>query len=87
MIWVRKTGMTLNSTMTLYGISTIDDALRFIFSFARAILKLFKTHDLYAFVSKDQRPTISSWAHHYEGRSFFTPLFLSRRFDGVRLFI
>lgn len=39
------------------------------------------------FVSKDQRPTISSWEHHYEGRGFFYTLFLSRRSDGVRLFI
>jgi hypothetical protein len=78
MIWVRKTGMTLNSTMTLYGISTIDDALRFIFSFARAILIFFKTHDLYAFCV--ERPTTNDfflWTPLRGARFFYNFVFVS----------
>lgn len=87
MIWIRKTGMTLNSTMTLHGISTIDDALRFIFSFARAILIFFKTHDLYAFCV--ERPTTNDFflGTPLRGARVFYTLFLSRRSDGERLFI
>jgi hypothetical protein len=58
MIWVRKTGMTLNSTMTLYGISTIDDALRFIFSLLEPFWYFSRLTIFMHFVSKDQRPTI-----------------------------
>jgi len=58
MTWITRTVLIPKPPTETHGISTIDDELRFVSVFARTILALFKTHDLYAILSKiinDQR--------------------------------